>query len=201
MSSTDATSGGSRQPDPSTARVEVTADNAVDFIADTVATRRRNSPSVPVTVLIDGRSGAGKTTLANRLGRQTGITVIHMDDFYPGWAGLTAGSGMIARQILNRHDPHFIRWDWMRDCPGGRVDLDPAADLVVEGSGALTPATVTAAAARGEVVTVRVTADDTVRATRALSRDPGYQPYWDMWAAQEDIHLATSPVEEITVDN
>ena len=36
----------------------------------------------PVILAIDGRCGAGKTTLAAELARRTGYPVVHMDDFY-----------------------------------------------------------------------------------------------------------------------
>ena len=44
------------------------------------------------TILIDGRSGAGKTTFAGLVGEATGFHVIHLDEFYPGWGGLIAVS-------------------------------------------------------------------------------------------------------------
>ena len=51
-------------------------------------------------VLVDGPSGSGKTTLATRLGILLRLPVIHMDDFYPGWSGLAAGSDIIAASVL-----------------------------------------------------------------------------------------------------
>ena len=45
----------------------------------------------PYTLLIDGPSGAGKTTLALQIGEALGIPVVHLDDFYPGWGGLAEG--------------------------------------------------------------------------------------------------------------
>lgn len=182
-------------PDPD----RVDGVEAVGFIAARMAKLAHTHPGTPVTVLIDGHSGAGKTTLAEQLGEHTGVTVVHMDDFYPGWSGLAAGSRMIADGVLSRSGAHFIRWDWVRDCPGETVCVDEKASLVVEGSGALTPATLAAAAARGAVLTVRVVCDDAERKTRALERDPGYAAFWDMWAAQEDIHCVSSPGEDITV--
>lgn len=42
-------------------------------------------------VLIDGRSGAGKTTLANTLiCHHADWQLVHADDLYPGWSGLSA---------------------------------------------------------------------------------------------------------------
>src|SRR5690606_29833513 len=47
-------------------------------------------------VLIDGRSGSGKTTLATALAaRLPGTQLVRLDDFYPGWDGLEAGSAHV----------------------------------------------------------------------------------------------------------
>lgn len=55
-------------------------------------------------VLIDGRSGSGKTTLTERLvARQrldgVGVQVMHVEDLYPGWDGLAAGSESVATAL------------------------------------------------------------------------------------------------------
>ena len=69
-------------------------------------------------VLVDGPSGSGKTTLATRLGILLRLPVIHMDDFYPGWSGLAAGSDIIAASVLKTTDPGYYRWDWANDRAG-----------------------------------------------------------------------------------
>lgn len=146
------------------------------------------------TLLIDGPSGAGKTSLAAQIGEALGIQVVHLDDFYPGWGGLAEGARMVAEDVLHPECPGFWRWDWERDRPSEWVPLDPAADLVVEGVGAVTEASIRAARRRGEVDTVRVTANAGTRKARALNRDPGYAPRWEMWAAQEAL-LPALPVD------
>lgn len=146
------------------------------------------------TLLIDGPSGSGKTTLANQIGEALGIQVVHLDDFYPGWYGLEEGAAMVARDVLHPVTPGFWRWDWINHKRAEWVALDPAEDLVVEGVGAVTESSISAARARGTVDTIRVTADLATRKTRALRRDPGYAPWWQMWAAQEK-KLPTLPVD------
>lgn len=157
---------------------------------------------MPRTVLIDGRSGAGKTTFARRLGLSTGFQVIHLDDFYPGWGGLVEGSKIVKNCILRMDDPGYYRWDWERDRPGEWVPLDPLADLIIEGVGSLTKQNVQAAVLRGggeslespaeeatsPCLTVWIDAPVQLWRTRALKRDPGFQNFWDMWAEQE-VHF------------
>ena len=146
------------------------------------------------TLLIDGLSGSGKTTLANHIGAALGIQVVHLDDFYPGWGGLAEGARMVANDVLDPVAPGFWRWDWERNERGQWVTLEPGADLVVEGVGAVTDASIRKAKARGDVDTLRVVAAEEKRKARALKRDPGYAPWWDMWAEQEKL-LPTLPVD------
>lgn len=139
------------------------------------------------TLLIDGPSGAGKTTLANQIGQALGIQVVHLDDFYPGWGGLAEGARMVADDVLDPATPGYWRWDWERNTRGEWVPLVPGADLVIEGVGAVTEASIGRAKARGDVDTLRVIAAAETRRARALTRDPGYAPWWDMWAEQEEL--------------
>ena len=59
----------------------------------------------PVTVLIDGPSGAGKTWTSAALAERTNWRVVHLDEFYPGWHGLDKGSDMVAEQVLRTMNP------------------------------------------------------------------------------------------------
>lgn len=141
-------------------------------------------------VLIDGPSGAGKTTYAGQLGQETGWRVVHLDDFYPGWGGLAEGARMVVEDVLDPVNPGFRRWDWINDRPGEWVELDPAASMIIEGVGAITRASVAAAARLGEVRTIHITADSEDRFRRAIARDPGYRAWWDMWSRQEAAHFS-----------
>lgn len=144
-----------------------------------------------VVVLVDGRSGSGKTTLGRRLvaawpahlGR---VQLVHLDDVYPGWHGLAAASRAVESTILDGAAPGWTRWDWERDAPGGWAGLDPAVSLIVEGAGS-----VTRASSARATTTVWLELDAGERRRRALARDGAtYEPWWDVWAAQEDEHVA-----------
>lgn len=141
-------------------------------------------------VVIDGGSGAGKTTIGRRLTeawtRLSGepVQLVSLDSFYPGWHGLAAASRMVVDDVLHPTRPGYRRWDWVANQPTDWVDLDPERPMVIEGCGALTPAS----AARVDL-TIWVELDAAERKRRALGRDgDGYAPWWDTWAAQEAEH-------------
>lgn len=151
-----------------------------------------------ITVLIDGPSGAGKTTLARQLAQRTGFRLVSLDSFYPGWSGLAAGAAMVAEDVLAAQDPGYREWDWEANTPGSWVSLAGAGDLIVEGVGAITEASVSAARARGEVLLIRVSGPRQGRYERAIARDPFYAEWFEMWEAQERVHFAAT--REIAVD-
>jgi uridine kinase len=155
-------------------------------------------------VLIDGRSGVGKTSLAARLvarwpsrGR---VQSVALDALYPGWDGLTDGVRYAAETILRPHARGVIgvwqRWDWERNARAEAHAVDPSLPLIVEGSGLLTAET----AGLGDV-RVWVEAPASARKARALARDgEGYRPHWERWAAQEERHVADDrPQDRATV--
>ena len=143
-----------------------------------------------ITILIDGQSGSGKTTLARALASDTGFQLVHLDDFYPGWDGLAKAQEMVARDVLHPTTPGFWRWDWVGEQASEWVDIQPGHSLIIEGCGAVSGASISAAQALGEVITVRITGPEALRKQRALTRDPDYAPWWDMWAMQEREHCA-----------
>ena len=147
------------------------------------------------TVLIDGRSGSGKTTFAAALARLTGHEVIHLDDFYPGWWGLIDAMSMVAHDVLHPTHPGYQRWNWGTNTPGEWVNLDPERLRIVEGVGAVSEASIRAAQKRGKVVSIRLHLDAQTRKQRALTRDPAFADWWDVWAAQEDARVEQLPVD------
>lgn len=145
------------------------------------------------TVLIDGRSGAGKTTLSERLAAELGWPVVHVEDFYPGWGGLWEARGMVATDVFGRGG--YRRWDWLRDQQGEWVEV-PAGPLIVEGVGAISEASIRVAP---KPFTVLLEAPASLRKARALARDPYYAPWWEMWAAQEIRHFRELPPVDVVL--
>ena len=113
---------------------------ALDALA---RTRHAWRPGAPL-VLIDGLSGAGKSTLAAALAPPGGPwRVLGLDSYYPGWDGLEEGSretARIARDLAAGRDTHYTPWDWEAGRPLAPVLLPAGIPTVIEGCGALTPA-------------------------------------------------------------
>jgi uridine kinase len=132
-------------------------------------------------ILIDGRSGSGKSDLARAMtAGWPEAQLVRLDDIYPGWDGLEAGSAHVARYVLSAR-PRWQRWDWVSGVPAEWHELDPDRPIIVEGCGALSRAN-RALADWG----IWVELDDATRKQRALDRDgEAYAPHWDRWAAQE----------------
>jgi cytidylate kinase len=130
-------------------------------------------------ILIDGRSGSGKTDLATDLAMSLDASLVRLDDVYPGWDGLEAASGRVLSDILLAD--RWQRWDWLVNAAAEWHEVDPSRALIIEGSGSLSRAN-RARATLG----VWVQLDEATRKARALARDGAmYEPHWEAWAAQE----------------
>ncbi|MFT4258683.1 hypothetical protein [Microbacterium sp.] len=166
---------------------------ALEHAAALIEADLRGLAAANPVLLIDGRSGAGKTSLARRVARRWPVRgpvqLIGLDSIYPGWDGLDAGVDRALEWILKPHGRGYHstwrRWDWERGAEAESFAVNPALGLIVEGSGILTPATAASAD-----VTVWVESAETGRKARALARDgETYRPHWDRWARQEDAHI------------
>jgi uridine kinase len=165
---------------------ETELDTLTTAIRDTAAGRR-------VVVLIDGRSGAGKTVLAEALALRLGAQLVSLDDVYPGWDGLEAGSDAVHETVLRPRAPGWTRWDWAAARAAEWHPLDPNRALVIEGCGALSRAN-RALATFG--IWIEVDADE--RRRRSSLRDYGrFDRYWQPWAAQEDAFIARERPQEL----
>lgn len=144
----------------------------------------------PRITLVDGYSGAGKSEYAKGVALHNGAILLSLDDVYPGWDGLDAGSWHVHRQVLIPISQglagRYQRWDWAQMQPGEWVQVSPLLPLVIEGCGALRRE------ARGiEAHRVWVDAPEDVRRRRALARDGElYAPHWGRWALQEQRFAA-----------
>ena len=133
-------------------------------------------------LLIDGRSGSGKTELAAAIVESSPIQLVRLDDLYPGWDGLAEGSASVERMLIEHR---WQSWDWSTDVPGDWHPIDPHLPLVIEGMGSIN----VRSRARADFA-VWVELDGAARKSRALARDgDAYAPHWSRWAAQEEEYI------------
>ncbi|MGL3150557.1 hypothetical protein ACSS7Z_09330 [Microbacterium sp. A82] len=183
----------SRSSDPVALALQRGAASILDAIVDVAA-------SNPV-VLIDGRAGAGKSTLARLVAANWPLAgqpqLIALDSLYPGWDGMDAGVECALHDILRPHARGLLstwrRWDWELEMEAEASAVTPALGVILEGCGALNPAT-----ARLADVRVWVQSPEPARKRRALERDGDtFRPHWDRWAAQEDSHIRRHDPHEL----
>lgn len=146
-------------------------------------------------VAIDGRSGSGKSTFARALSTELDdAPLLELERIYPGWDGLERGLDILVSAVLEPlcgdRTALVPQWDWTTSDWGPTRPIAPAPVLILEGVGAgaqrVTPHLSTL---------VWLEADTTTRKTRALARDGAtYEPYWDIWATQEETLLARESI-------
>src|SRR5699024_230381 len=108
----------------------------------------RYSSSHPLIVGIDGRSGSGKTVLSKmlveNLSAQHTVTVLRMEDLYPGWNGLHDGMEIFSRDVLPKlaagETATYQTWDWHSEASseggfGAVVTTEPTEVIICEGVG------------------------------------------------------------------
>ncbi|WP_026819506.1 aminodeoxychorismate synthase component I [Arthrobacter castelli] len=152
----------------------------------------------PLIIAVDGRSGAGKTTLslelASGLRTHHSVSLFHLEDIYPGWDGLQAGVGAyrdwVLTPVYHGTDARWKPWNWEAGRHGATRLLHASEIVIVEGVGAAHRA------ARSMVdVVIWCSATDDERKERALRRDGDlFAPFWDRWAEQEAELLAGDDV-------
>jgi len=140
-------------------------------------------------VLIDGPAGSGKTTLGDRLGGKCDAQVLHADDMYEGWDGLSVLWDILGARILEPlargENGGFERWDWHASARAERIEV-PAADvLIIEGVG------VAQRAARAFAsLVIYVDAPWLERLSRGVARDgEAMRAQWEMWQCAEEEFL------------
>lgn len=132
-------------------------------------------------LLIDGRSGSGKTELANLIVAGGLASLLRLDDIYPGWDGLAAASAQLPVILQTGR---WQRYDWATSALAEWHEVGDG-HLVVEGCGALTRASTKLAD-----LAIWVEHPAASRKARALRREPDFADHWQSWALQEDAHIA-----------
>lgn len=158
---------------------------------DLLFERIRGLSETNPVVMIDGPSGAGKTSLANYLAHTVmpAAQVINMDNIYPGWDGLDAAIETITRDVLAPLQREGVGrwrlWDWSENKPSGWSTVKHNGPMIVEGCGTLARSTVVYSHLR-----VWLDADERVRKHRALARDGAvFEKHWDQWQNSFDRYV------------
>lgn len=140
-------------------------------------------------VMIDGPSGAGKTTLAVALSAALDAPVLTVDDLCPGWDGLDEVPGLLAATLepLAHGDVgSYQRYDWEAGRLAEWVEVRPTGLLLVDGVGS------GSRACRPWLsLLIWLGAEAGYRKARALERGgDGFAREWDRWAAHESALFA-----------
>jgi uridine kinase len=140
-------------------------------------------------ILIDGRAGSGKSTFAEKLQQQlfrdgeSAPRVIHMDNIFEGWEGLSLGSDYMVRFILNplarKETASWQDWSWVKNERSSWREFSGGTPLIVEGCGALTERSKEHA-----FLSLWLEASEETRRKRWLERERHLDKF-DFWAAQE----------------
>jgi dephospho-CoA kinase len=146
-------------------------------------------------ICVDGPAGSGKTTLADEVAGLAGAPVVHMDDLFEGWGGLsriTDQLGTLLRPLAEGRAGSYRRWDW----PGNRwaeaVLVEPAPLLVLEGIGS-------GALEHADLITVLawIEVPYELRMERGLERGGiGVAENWRQWAVDEQGLFARERTRE-----
>lgn len=140
-------------------------------------------------VLIDGRAGSGKSTLAQALQQnlfregESLPRVIHMDDLYPGWEGLSAGSDYLNRFILSpllrEGTASWQVWNWEKNMRDQWREFSLGTPLLIEGCGSISERS-------SQVANLKIwlEASEAKRRSRWVERE-GDDLKFDSWAASE----------------
>jgi uridine kinase len=152
-------------------------------------------------VAVDGPSGAGKTTFAERLAGAltragSRVEVVHTDDLLDGWGDqftfwprLESG---VLEPLAGGEPGRYPIYDWVRGRFGGDLRVPVPDVLIVDGG----------TSARAEAYprlsfSIFVTADRNLRLRRALARDGAtVEGPLRRWMAAEDDYFATAATAE-----
>jgi hypothetical protein len=135
-------------------------------------------------ICVDGPAGSGKTTLAAELAELSGAPVLHLDDMFEGWDGLSRITEQLESVLLPLADGQsgsYRRWDWPGNDWAETVLVPPVPLLVLEGVGS-------GSSRIASLITLLawVEVPFELRMARGLERGGvGVAEHWPQWAVDE----------------
>ncbi len=162
-------------------------------------------------ILIDGRACSGKSSFASELGDRlfrkldAAPRLIHMDDIYPGWEGLRAGSTYLLEKVLEPLAQGKVAawqiWNWAQSQRGnatepgnGWREFSGGIPLIVEGCGSISQRSADLAD-----ITVWLDCELETRKQRWHERDGGsFDSQFSLWELQETEFYESEQTESLT---
>jgi hypothetical protein len=141
-------------------------------------------------VCVDGPAGSGKTTLAAAVADALGgPPVVHMDDLYPGWDGLTQVGAVVLellRPLAEGRAGSYRRYDWARGEYAEEHRVPPGDWLLLEGVGSGGSGW-----AHWTTLLAWVEAPEGLRLARGIRRaGEAMRGHWLRWRADEEALFA-----------
>ena len=176
----------------------------MDTSFDGILTHLKAAAKRPYLVGIDGRSGSGKSVLAERLREQlSDIVVIHKDDFYRvmdevirAELGAEQGYynyfdwGRLEHEVLlplsDGQPARYRRYDWVKKELAETIEVGPQHIVVVEGVGSTRPELRDKYDFR-----IWVETGEAERLKRQLARTWDSLEWIQRWAAAETYYVET----------
>ena len=157
-------------------------------------------------IAIDGGSGTGKTTLAEKLAKEFSCGVVHTDDFFlpkdlrTEKRRLEVGGNIhyerfkaeVVDGIFKDGNSFYNKFDCMLMDYNGRVELSDTKLIIVEGVYSMHPAI-------GDVYDLKIflKADYAERKRRICSRNPqNADMFFDIWMPLEEEYFSEFKIEQ-----
>lgn len=152
-------------------------------------------------IAIDGRAGAGKTTLANELSLALSlhrkVTVIHLDEIYAGWElalgdSLTVSLSQILKSISAGQIATFPIYDWAWEQFDSTREISPCDVIIIEGVGSAQRVVRAQATA-----SIWIDIDPHTGLERVLGRDGvAIEEQMKLWQVREEEHFLSDATRE-----
>jgi len=152
-------------------------------------------------IAVDGRAGAGKTTLANELvlalSLHRKVSVVHLDEIYAGWElaltdNLTESLSRILKSISRGESVTFPIYDWTWQQIESTREISPCDLIIFEGVGSGQRIVRDMATA-----TIWIDIDQKTGLERVLGRDGhAIENQMNIWQEREEVHFRADATRE-----